>query len=158
MKIKPAHIFLGVGILFVIGLLAIAGGWLARQWLAAPAPVSPTALATTPAAGLEPQTATPSPSLMPFSTPSGAEFPNPKTTSTPRPTSTPLPSPTTTPVPEYETVRLGEGVLQVCRRHCPGIAGAELQECKQEVIQLNGLRGSNPNPWAGQRLLMPPCP
>ncbi|OQA13638.1 MAG: hypothetical protein BWY63_03404 [Chloroflexi bacterium ADurb.Bin360] len=158
MKIKPAQIFLGVGILFVIGLLAIAGGWLARQWLAAPATISPTTPATAPAAGLEPQTATPMPSPTPTETPPGAELADPKTTSTPRPTSTTLPSPTPTPAPEYETVRLGEGVLQVCRRHCPGIAGAELQECKQEVIRLNSLWGSNPNLYAGQRLLMPSCP
>lgn len=158
MKIKPVHILLGVGILFVIGLLAIAGGWLARQWLAAPAPVSPTALVTTPAVGLEAQTATLTLTPMSSPPPSGAELLDPQTTSTPRPTSTPLPSPTLIPVPEYETVRLGEGVLAVCRRHCPGISEAQTQECKGEVIRLNKLRGSNPQLFWGQELRMPPCP
>lgn len=157
MKIKPVHILLGVGILFVIGLLAIAGGGLARLWLDASAPVLPTTLITTPLVVLNAQTATPVPSPMPSLTLPGAELPDPKTTSTPRPTSTPLPSPTLTPVLEYETVCLGEGVLAVCRRHCPGISKAQTQECKREVAQLNGLQGNNPQLSWGQKLLMPPC-
>ncbi len=59
----------------------------------------------------------------------------------------------------------GEGLYQVCRRHCPGQwtendVPPRLDEYAREVARVNelrwGLRG--PALRKGQRLHMPPCP
>jgi hypothetical protein len=85
--------------------------------------------------------------------------------STPAPTSTPMSTLAPAPTEEWETVQSGEGLYQVCRRHCPGIwSGSDvpssLEEYAREVAQMNGLRWGLWGPWleGGQTLRMPPCP
>ncbi|MBN1922743.1 MAG: hypothetical protein JW892_15955 [Anaerolineae bacterium] len=157
MRNKITYILAGLAMLVLIGALAAAGGALARlvsdRFLQADPtqdaePTAP-AIATNTAAAPPP---TPSPRITEEdTTPTIVQ-------ATPRPTSTPKPAPTPTATPEYETVLQGEGVLMVCRRHCPGITEPQAQTCAEEVKRLNGLWGDNPQLIVGKKLRMPPCP
>lgn len=87
-------------------------------------------------------------------------------TSAPRPTSTPMPAPASASAETWETVGRGEGLYQVCRRHCPGRwsvddAPGDLVRYAREVARLNGLIWRYPHgPIVrfGQELRMPSCP
>ena len=145
------------GVLIVLGSLAWGMGWAARSLLTRQAMPLPTATVGTPA----PPTATASP-VAP--TPAGS-LPSPPvvhSTSTPQPTSTPMPTSTPAHASQPKIVKPGEGLYQVCRRHCPGRWSADdippdLIAYAKEVARLNRL------PWppellSGQELQMPPCP
>jgi hypothetical protein len=78
-------------------------------------------------------------------------------------TSTPMP---TMPRPQesVETVRRGEGLYDVCLRHCPEGSFEDdvaLKEYAHQVADLNALPWlpmREPKLFAGQELRMPPCP
>jgi hypothetical protein len=65
----------------------------------------------------------------------------------------------------WETVRAGEGLFQVCRRHCRGRwpennVPPQLERYARAVAQTNDLRWGwwGPRLETGQKLRMPPCP
>ena len=144
-----AQILVFGGALALLGALAWGIGWVAHGLFErASEPPAETAAATSPTA----QTPTAPPSSPPAVTPTSASQP----TSTPAPTLAP-----TLPVEEWESIQPGEGLLKVCRRHCPGrwpSDEAGLMEYAQEVARLNNLPWPNPQLNQGQRLRMPPCP
>jgi hypothetical protein len=62
---------------------------------------------------------------------------------------------------ENEVVQSGDGLFQVCRRHCPERwppDDDELATYAQQVAELNGLSWPDPALSPGQILKMPPCP
>lgn len=145
------------GVLFVlmlvlVGALAWGVGWVAHGTLDRQAVPSPTATVrpTATATSGSPPTIAPSPS------------PEVKPPGTLRPTSTPLPTLTPAPTLAWEVVQRGEGLYQVCRRHCPGRWPAygvpsDLDNYAREVARLNRLTWP-PHLYPGQKLQMPPCP
>jgi hypothetical protein len=79
------------------------------------------------------------------------------------PTSTPAPTLTPSPTEEWETVQAGDGLYQVCRRHCldrwpNNDVPQDLEEYARQVAELNGLHWPNPDVYPDQGLRMPPCP
>jgi len=150
-----SQIALLAGALLLLGAVAWGIGWAAHhlfdRWAVPPptATVEPTVRAPTPllltATSIQPTVANPASTL--------------------RPTSTLVPTPVGTPTPEIEVVRSGEGIYQVCRRHCPGRwpdddVPPTLDEYAHEVARMNDLRWGILDPWLqeGQVLRMPPCP
>lgn len=148
------QIALVMGGLAVVGILALAGGWMARSWFdrSAPPPTSaPTSAPTVTTAAATP-TFTP---VVPPTPTAGTEEAGPRPTATLRPTSA------ASPAPETVTVRAGEGLYAVCRRYCPGRWGPGvppgLMDYARRVANLNGLVWE-PVLYGGQQLKMPPCP
>ncbi|HDQ72676.1 MAG TPA: LysM domain-containing protein [Chloroflexi bacterium] len=81
----------------------------------------------------------------------------------PIPATTPTkPTLSPTSIPQNEiTIQSGEGLYQICRRHCAGRwppDDAALTAYAEEVARLNQLPWPNPLLYPGQRLEMPPCP
>lgn len=154
LKLKPANVLTLIAVIIVLGGVAWGMGWLAHSLFDRQAAPPATATAT-----VEP-TATPT-STAPAPTATLSSPP----TSTLRPTSTPAPTLVPTPTESWMTVEFGEGVYQVCRRHCPGQWPGDdvppsLEEYAREVTRVNGLRWRlrGPRLEAGQTLHMPPCP
>ena len=148
-----------VGVVLLLGAAAWGIGWGAHALLNRKATAVPTATTAQPTAS--PAAATtptvPAPTSV-LSTPTVA-----LPTSTPQPSSTPVPSPTPAPVEEVATVRPGEGLYQVCRRHCPGrwavhAVPPDLEEYARATAQLNNLPWPDPGLSSGQTLRLPPCP
>ena len=136
----------------LLGVVAWVAGWAAHKLLFPP--TLPSTGTPVPAMTQE-QEVVEAPVLSPVAT----------ATRTPRPTSTLMPSPTLTPTPAVITVQRGEGIYQVCRRHCPGLwpedeVPESLDEYAHLVAQENGLRWGRRGPrlYEGQELRMPPCP
>ncbi len=164
-KLRLRRVLILVVALVLLGALAWGVGWIAHSLVSRPTPppLAATATATaTPALAVATATEVPATSA-PAPTPvSPAAVPP---TSTPAPTSTPMPTLTPTPTEEWEIVQLGEGLYQVCRRHCPGRWSgsgkpSSLDKYAREVARMNGLRWGwwGPKLHEGQALLMPACP
>ncbi len=114
----------------------------------------------------------PTPSITSTVTSSSGEPAQPTATGTPtssqemtQATSTPAPTSSPTPRSDSITVLPGEGLYEVCRRHCPGrFDGPEgeqvLDDYAHRVADHNGLPwgGGGPPLEPGQELDMPPCP
>lgn len=149
-----AQVALLVGTLILLGAVAWGIGWVAHGLFdQRTAPSASTAEPTVEAPTLPPLTATSVRSTVPHPT------------STLRPTSTPAPTLAANPTAEIEIVQHGEGVYQVCRRHCPGRwpdddVPPNLEEYAREVARMNDLRWgvAGPRLHEGQVLLMPSCP
>lgn len=153
-KLKPVHILIIIAVIIVLGAAAWSVGWAARRL------VGPSAAPTTTA------TETPTEQSAPTATPTTSTA-SPATSSPiaddTRPTSTAKPAPTAKSTEEWETVRSGEGLYQVCRRHCPGKwpqndVPPGLEKYARKTAQLNNLSWPNPPLSTGQKLRMPPCP
>lgn len=93
---------------------------------------------------------------------SDATLQTPRSTSTPQPTFTPQ---ITNSLTSEIIVRYGESLYPVCRRNCPGLwawndVPPSLIRYAQAVCQTNHIPWNNGHPlvYAGQRLIMPPCP
>jgi len=156
--LRPIHVLVFVVALVLLGALAWGVGWAAHSLVGRPAtdptPEATFTLAVATATGI-PATSVPTPTDDSSATASP--------TSTPQPTSTPVSTLTLPPMEEWETVRQGEGLYAVCRRHCPGKWPAygippDLEGYARKVAQLNDLRWPNPVVYKGQKLRMPPCP
>ncbi|MEA3308850.1 MAG: hypothetical protein U9Q70_04975 [Chloroflexota bacterium] len=155
LKLRPVHILVFVVALVLLGALAWGVGWAAHSLVGGEraATATPTAILT--------------PSLTVATTPTAGptQIPAKLATSTPQPTSTPMSTLTPPPVEEWETVRQGEGLYQICRRHCPGRwpgtdVPSSLDAYAREVARMNGLRWGwrGPQLHKGQKLQMLPCP
>ena len=157
-KLRAGHILMLVVALVFLGALAWGVGWVAHSLMVrpttSPTPTAAPTLAVATATGV-PATLVPTPmTVSPVAMPP---------VSTQAPTSTPMPTLAPTPTEEWETVQSGEGLYQVCRRHCPGRwldygVPPDLMDYAGEVAQLNGLPGSNPTVYPDQKLRMSPCP
>ncbi len=151
--------------LAVVGMLAMAGGWMARsQFNRSAHPPTATmkvTLTATTAAAMTAPAALPTTSEPPATPPLTASSTPTEESAGPRPTATLRPTPAASPTPEVITVRPGEGLYAVCRRYCPEQWGPgippDLQDYAHRVAVLNGLRWE-PELYMGQRLKMPPCP
>lgn len=153
-KLRPVHVLVFVVALVLLGALAWGVGWVAHSLVGGDR-AAVTATVTRAAPTDVPATSPPTPTDVSSATVSP--------TSTPQPTSTPMPTLTLPPVEEGETVRQGEGLYQICRRHCPGRWPAygippDLEGYARKAAQLNDLRWPNPVVYKGQKLRMPPCP
>jgi len=152
-------ILLVAGTVLVLGAMAWGIGWAAHglfDWRTARSAVTAEPSVPTQTATLAtfPPTMSPSPSSV-----------SPPTT-TMMPTTTPVPTLAPRSTGEWETVQAGEGLYQVCRRHCAGRWHAydvapDLVAYAREIARLNGLLWIEPNgpPLAlEQKLRMPSCP
>jgi hypothetical protein len=153
-----------VGGIIVLMLLGWGIGFTAHRMLTGyrrPAPTeteSPAATLTT----LMPVVTPTAPPPTGVSTEPPTEEPTPVWTSTPLPTEVPTP---TEAVVGSTTVQAGEGLYQVCRRHCPGRwpeggVPPDLGDYARQVAEENQLEWgqSGPTLSRGQELTMPPCP
>jgi len=157
-KLRPIHVLVFVVALVLLGALAWSVGWVAHS-LVGGGRAAATATVTATVTGATPTDVPATPAPTPTDVSPAAVTP----TSTPQPTSTPMSTLTLPPVEEWETVRQGEGLYQICRRHCPGRWPAygippDLEGYARKVAQLNGLRWPNPVMHKGQKLRMPLCP
>lgn len=160
MKRRYFHVVVAVAAMILLGAMAWGIGRGARSLLerqAAPLP-------TQKASPTSPPKAKATPTHPPASRVPTAFLSTPPT-STLRPTSTPAPTVTPTATPAWETVQAGEGLYQVCRRHCPGrwpghSVPPDLEEYAHYVAHTNGLRWGTRGPTlrGGERLRMPTCP
>lgn len=162
-KTKPNWVRIGI-VLAGLAILAIVVGWGVHFVLdalskdTAPATLTPLTTATpVPVTG-----PTQTPFATSLATVSPDSMPTSQPTSTPRPTSTITPTPDR---PQTETVRYGEGVYAVCRRHCAGCWGDKetppnLVAYAKAVAAANNRSWNNSNVfiYAGMELIMPPCP
>lgn len=159
MNLRPLHILIGVVIIVILGAMAWGIGWVAHSLLsqqATPPPmvaVEPTVILMTSTFAAPTSTA-----LAASPLPAGQ-------TGTPRPTSTLRPTVTPSPTPAHAIVQPGEGLYEICRRHCPnswpdGGISPGLEEYARDVARINSLRWGwwGPRLKAGQRLEMPHCP
>jgi hypothetical protein len=169
-------ILLWIGVIVLLGAVGWGIGWLAPRVLApreTPTPTqaagptsAPTSAPTTVSTAPQATAAPPTPAgdgapvddsltggTLPAATPEGAE-----------PTSEPPLAPTTVPAPAAggsEVVQSGDGLFQVCRRHCPERWPPDddaLPVYAQQVAELNGLSWPDPALSLEQTLEMPPCP
>ena len=148
-----------VGVALLLAAAAWGIGWGAHALLNREATAVPTATTAQPTAS--PAAATTPTVPAPTSVPSTPTATPP--TSTPQPTSTPVSSSTPAPVEEVAIVRPGDGLYQVCRRHCPGrwavdAVPPDLEEYARATAQLNDLPWPDPGLSTGQTLRLPPCP
>jgi hypothetical protein len=162
---KRLWMWLGVvGGIIVLMLVGWGIGWTGHRMLsgyrepASTVTVPPTATLTTMMPAIQPTTppSTEAPPAPP------TEEPTPRSTSTPLPTDILVPTEATAGV---TSVQAGEGLYQVCRRHCPGRwseggVPADLGEYAHQVAEENDLEWGNSGPSLrqGQELRMPPCP
>lgn len=164
-------ILLWVGVILLLGLVGWGLGWLAPRVLAPRETPTPTQMARPTATS----TTVPVPTLAPTvpeatdipQTPAAGDSPtgdgSPADASpegTAEPTAVPVIEPTLI-AEENEVVQSGDGLFQVCRRHCPERwppDDAELTTYAQQVTELNGLSWPDPALSPGQILKMPPCP
>lgn len=154
-----------IGLLIAgLGILAVVLGWGIHFVLdalsgSATPTTAPPLTATLPAQAPDP-TETPLVALS-VTTPSESTPSPPLATSTPRPTSTPNPTPAG---PVVVTVNPGEGLYQVCRRHCAGCWGdnelpASLMDYAEKVARENNIPWNFGNPLLRKsHLTMPLCP
>jgi hypothetical protein len=161
-KQKYLYILGAVVAVALLGAAAWGIGWGARSLFerraASPVTQTPAPTRTMPATVEPTKTSAPA-ELAPTATPSSAP------TRLLRPTSTPASTLAPTPTPAFEVVRAGEGLYQVCRRHCPGQwpgreVPPELEAYARQVARANGLRWGlwGPRLSGGQKLRMPSCP
>jgi hypothetical protein len=159
-------ILLWIGVLVLLGVVGWGIGWLVPRMLAPRETPTPTRMAR--------QTATPTMAIVPTDVPptpagddSSAGEPTPLVAS-PESATEPPSEPTVVPVveptliaEENEVVQSGDGLFQVCRRHCPERwppDDDELTTYAQQVTELNGMSWPDPALSPGQILKMPPCP
>jgi len=158
-------ILLWIGVILLLGLVGWGIGWLVPRVLApreTPTPtqmVRPTATPTiAPVSTLAP-TAYEATDVPP--TPAGDDLPTATSPeSAPEPTVAPVIEPTLI-AEESEVVQSGDGLFQVCRRHCPERWPPDddaLTTYAQQVTELNGMSWPDPPLSPGQILKMPPCP
>lgn len=146
---SKSQIALWAGGLLLLGAVAWGIGWMAHGLFGrTDAPAAERATATSYPAALPTALSPVPPAAAPTSVP---------------PTSTPAPAlaPTPAPATEWEFVQPGEGLYQVCRRHCPGRwppDDQDLEEYAQAVARLNNLSWPDPPLDQGQKLQMPSCP
>jgi hypothetical protein len=159
-------ILLWVGVILLLGLVGWGIGWLVPRVLApreTPTP-TPTQMARPTAT----PTVAPVPTLTPAApeatgvlpTSTGDDSPSASPESAPEPTAAPVVEPTLI-AEENEVVQSGDGLFQVCRRHCPERwppDDDELTTYAQRVAELNGLSWPDPALSPGQILKMPSCP
>jgi hypothetical protein len=152
-------ILLWIGVILLLGLVGWGIGWLAPRVLAPRETPTPTAT----------RTVAPVPTLAPTApeatevppTPVGDDSP---TAASPDSAAEPTAAPVTEPTliaEENEVVQSGDGLFQVCRRHCPERwppDDDELATYAQQVAELNGLSWPDPALSPEQVLRMPPCP
>jgi hypothetical protein len=153
-KLKPVHILIIVAVIIVLGAAAWSVGWAARRLVGPNAAPTPTAMEIATATEQSAPTAIPATAA--------PSTPSPVADDTPQATSTAMPVPTK-PTEKLETVEAGEGLYQVCRRHCQGKwpqndVPPDLERYARETAQTNNLTWPNPSLSTGQKLQMPPCP
>ncbi|MBN1811955.1 MAG: hypothetical protein JXA14_08980 [Anaerolineae bacterium] len=162
-------ILLWIGVIVLLGAVGWGIGWLVPRVLAPRETPTPTQMARPTAT----RTMLPVPTLASTAleatdvppTPAGDDVP---TVASPDSASEPSAEPTAAPVTEptliaeeSEVVRSGDGLFQVCRRHCPERwppDDDELTTYAQQVAELNGLSWPDPALSPGQILKMLPCP
>jgi hypothetical protein len=158
-------ILLWVGVVVLLGLVGWGIGWLAPRVLAPRETPTPTQAARPTAT----RTVAPVPTVAPTvpeatdapPTPAGDETP---TAAGPDGTVEPTDASEVEPTliaEDTEVVQSGDGLFQVCRRHCPERwppDDDELTTYAQQVAELNGLSWPNPALSLEQVLKMPPCP
>jgi hypothetical protein len=158
-------ILMWIGVIVLLGVVGWGLGWLAPRVLAPPETPTPTQMVRPTATS----TIVPGPTLTPTApeatgvpqTPAGDDAPTavgPENTA--EPTTASVIEPTLI-AEENELVQSGDGLFQVCRRHCPERwppDDAELTTYAQQVTELNGLSWPDPALSPGQVLEMPPCP
>jgi hypothetical protein len=155
-----------LGVVVGVAALMLLGwgiGWTGHRMLAAYRRAEPTETVSVTAM------LTDTPVVEPTVPPPTETPPDPPTEEpTPISTSTPLPTEAVSPTEsaiEWTTVQQGEGLYQVCRRHCPGrwapgSTPADLVSYARQVAEENELDwGTNgPSLSQGQELRMPACP
>lgn len=151
-------ILLWIGVLVLLGVVGWGIGWLAPRVLAPRETPTPTQMARPTAAS----TMVPVPTLAPTMLEATDVPPTPAASPqiTTEPTAVPVIEPTLI-AEENEVVQSGDGLFQVCRRHCPERwppDDDELTTYAQQVTELNGLSWPDPALSPGQILKMPPCP
>jgi hypothetical protein len=158
-------ILLWVGVILLLGAVGWGIGWLVPRVLVPHETPTPTQMARPTAT----RTVAPVPTLAPTApeatevppTPVGDDSP---TAASPDSAAEPTAAPVTEPTliaEENEVVQSGDGLFQVCRRHCPERwppDDDELTTYAQQVVELNGLSWPNPALSLEQVLKMPPCP
>jgi hypothetical protein len=158
-------ILLWIGVIVLLGAVGWGIGWLAPRVLApreTPTP-TPTRMArpkATSEVAPEPTVAPAAPEATDISpTPTG-DIPPASPEGPVTPTDAPVIEPTLI-AEENEVVQSGDGLFQVCRRHCPERWPPDddvLPVYAQQVAELNGLSWPDPALSPGQILEMPPCP
>jgi hypothetical protein len=162
-------ILLWVGVILLLGLVGWGIGWLAPRVLAPRETPTPTQAAMPTAA----PTIVPVPTLAPTVPEATAVLPTAASPdSAAEPSAEPSVEPTAAPAdtPEVEptfvaeesaVVQSGDGLFQVCRRHCSERwppDDDDLTTYAQQVAELNGLSWPDPALSPEQVLKMPPCP
>jgi hypothetical protein len=162
-------ILMWIGVILLLGLVGWGIGWLVPRVLApreTPTP-TPTQMARPTATSTTVDVPTGIPTV-----PEATDIPQTPTATGPEgvsePTSESVAEPTAVPVveptliaEENEVVQSGDGLFQVCRRHCPERWPPDddaLTTYAQQVADLNGLSWPDPALSPGQILKMPPCP
>ncbi len=158
-------ILLWIGVIILLGLVGWGIGWLVPRVLApreTPTP-TPTQMARPTATSTMVDVPTDIPTA-----PEATDIPPTPTAASPEGASEPSSEPTAAPVieptliaEENEVVQSGDGLFQVCRRHCPERWPPDddtLTTYAQQVAELTGLSWPDPALSPGQILKMPPCP
>jgi hypothetical protein len=159
-------ILLWIGGIILLGLVGWGIGWTAqRLFTSKETPMSTETVK--PLVTFPPATATPmetidggvitpvivaTQAVSPTVSAEGTDVPSAVSTDVPRPTLI---------EEENEVVQSGDGLFQVCRRHCPERWPPDddaLPAYAQAVAELNGLVWPDPALSPGQILKMPPCP
>jgi hypothetical protein len=151
-------ILLWIGVILLLGAVGWGIGWLAPRVLAPREMPTPTQMVRPTAA----PTTAPVPTLAPTAPEATGVPPTAASLegTTVEPTAAPVIEPTLI-AEENEVVQSGDGLFQVCRRHCPERWPPDddaLMIYAQQVAELNGLSWPNPALSPGQILKMPPCP
>lgn len=161
-------ILLWVGVILLLGLVGWGIGWLAPRVLAPRETPTPTQAARPTAT----RTMVPVPTAAPTvpettdvpPTPASDDVPAASPESESEPTVAPTGASEVEPTliaEDSEVVQSGDGLFQVCRRHCserwPPDDDA-LTTYAQQVAELNGLSWPDPALSLEQVLKMPPCP
>jgi hypothetical protein len=160
-------ILMWIGVILLLGLVGWGIGWLAQRVLApretpTPTPTQmarPTATSTTVDVPTDVPTVPEATDVLP--TPVGDGSPadaSPEVTL--EPTGAPVVEPTLI-AEENEVVQSGDGLFQVCRRHCPERWPPDddaLTTYARQAAELNGLSWPDPALSPGQILKMPSCP
>lgn len=160
-------ILLWIGAILLLGAVGWGIGWLVPRVLAPGE--TPTSTPTQMARPTATPTMAPAPTLA-STTPEATGVPPTiaSTESAADPATQPSAEPTVVPeveptpgAEESEVVQSGDGLFQVCRRHCPERwppDDDDLTVYAQQVAELNGLSWPDPALSLDQVLKMPPCP
>lgn len=160
-------ILLWIGGVILLGVVGWGIGWTAHRVFDARGTSTPTRTVRPAATHTPEPVATVVPTGVPAvapTVPGSTDVPPTSTVASPdgtvQPAATLVPRPTLVEE-ENEVVQVGDGLLKVCRRHCPERWPPDddaLTSYAEEVAQMNGLPWPNPSLSPGQILKMPPCP